>query len=206
MEPGAPRRGREIRQAHARRQIRRVEEPRRPDRQTVRGVREPAGHGPQGPAPPFMAAQGTPPDAAQATGRPGPGRTEPLGVPGVPQPHPRDRRTRPGRPAVMGPTSSGQSNWAVQTPGSRRPTTGSRPPSAWPTDSTTSPTSSPWSCSDAADPTYAHHNQEPNPRKQQKPQFCIGPRQQYHHRGMKSHGARRRISSKTKSAAKPQSA
>ena len=35
MKPGAPRRGREIRQAHARRQIRRVEEPRRPDRQTV---------------------------------------------------------------------------------------------------------------------------------------------------------------------------
>ena len=68
MEPGAPRRGREIRQTHARRQIRRVEEPRQADRQTVRGVREPAGHGPQGPALPFMAAQGTPPDAAQTTG------------------------------------------------------------------------------------------------------------------------------------------
>ncbi|KEY26833.1 hypothetical protein BL72_06130 [Bifidobacterium longum subsp. longum 72B] len=66
--PGAPRRGREIRQTHARRQIRRVEEPRQADRQTVRGVREPAGHGPQGPALPFMAAQGTPPDAAQTTG------------------------------------------------------------------------------------------------------------------------------------------
>ena len=68
MEPGAPRRGREIRQAHARRQIHRPEEPRQADRQTVRGVREPAGHGPQGPALPFMAAQGTPPDAAQTTG------------------------------------------------------------------------------------------------------------------------------------------
>lgn len=30
---------------------------------------------PQGPVPPFMAAQGTPPDAAQTTGRPGQGRT-----------------------------------------------------------------------------------------------------------------------------------
>ena len=68
MEPGAPRRGREIRQTHARRQIHRPEEPRQADRQTVRGVREPAGHGPQGPALPFMAAQGTPPDAAQTTG------------------------------------------------------------------------------------------------------------------------------------------
>ena len=68
MEPGAPRRGREIRQAHARRQIHRPEEPRQADRQTVRGVREPAGHGPQGPALPFMAAQGTPPDDAQTTG------------------------------------------------------------------------------------------------------------------------------------------
>ena len=48
MEPGAPRRGREIRQAHARRQIHRPEEPRQADRQTVRGVREPAGHGPKG--------------------------------------------------------------------------------------------------------------------------------------------------------------
>ena len=98
MEPGAPRRGREIRQAHARRQIHRPEEPRQADRQTVRGVREPAGHGPQGPALPFMTAQGTPPDDAQTTGRPGRDRTGPPGVPGVPQPHPRDRRTRPKDP------------------------------------------------------------------------------------------------------------
>ena len=92
------RRRREIRQAHARRQIRRVEEPRRPDRQTVRGLREPAGHGPQGPALPRMATQGTIEDPAQAPARTGPGRTEPLGVPGVPQPHPRDRRTREENP------------------------------------------------------------------------------------------------------------
>ena len=98
VEPGAPRRRREIRQAHARRQIRRVEEPRRPDRQTVRGLREPAGHGPQGPALPRMATQGTIEDPAQAPARTGPGRTEPLGVPGVPQPHPRDRRTREENP------------------------------------------------------------------------------------------------------------
>ena len=116
-----------------------------------------------------MTAQGTPPDDAQTTGRPGRDRTGPPGAPGVPQPHPRDRRTRPKDPAVMGPTSSGQSNWAVQTPGSRRPTTGSRPPSAWPTASTTRTIPSPSSCSAAADSTYAHHNQEPNPRKQQKP-------------------------------------
>ena len=77
---------------------RRVEEPRRPDRQTVRGLREPAGHGPQGPALPRMATQGTIEDPAQAPARTGPGRTEPLGVPGVPQPHPRDRRTREENP------------------------------------------------------------------------------------------------------------
>ena len=35
---------------------------------------------------------------AQAPARTGPGRTEPLGVPGVPQPHPRDRRTREENP------------------------------------------------------------------------------------------------------------
>ena len=68
-----------------------------------------------------------------------------------------------------GPTSSGPSSWATPTPGSRRPTTGSRSPSAWPTASTTSTTSSPSSCSAAADSTYAYPNQEPNPRKQQKP-------------------------------------
>ena len=51
----------------------------------------------------------------------------------------------------------------------RRPTTGSRSPSAWPMASTTSTTSSPSSCSAAADSTYAYPNQEPNPRKQQKP-------------------------------------
>ena len=68
-----------------------------------------------------------------------------------------------------GPTSSGPSSWATPTPGSRRPTTGSRSPSAWPMASTTSTTSSPSSCSAAADSTYAYPNQEPNPRKQQKP-------------------------------------
>ena len=68
-----------------------------------------------------------------------------------------------------GPTSSGPSSWATPTPGSRRPTTGSRSPSAWPTASTTRTIPSPSSCSAAADSTYAHHNQEPNPRKQQKP-------------------------------------
>ena len=68
-----------------------------------------------------------------------------------------------------GPTSSGPSSWATPTPGSRRPTTGSRSPSAWPTASTTRTIPSPSSCSASADSTYAHHNQEPNPRKQQKP-------------------------------------
>ena len=71
-------------------------------------------------------------------GRPGPDRTEPPGVPGVPFSRiPEIVEPARRRSAVMGPTSSGQPNWAVQTPGSRRPTTGSRSPSAWPTASTT---------------------------------------------------------------------
>ena len=41
--------------------------------------------------------------------------------------------------------------------------------------STTRTIPSPSSCSAAADSTYAHHNQEPNPRKQQKPLFCAIP-------------------------------
>ena len=39
--------------------------------------------------------------------------------------------------------------------------------------STTRTIPSPSSCSAAADSTYAHHNQEPNPRKQQKPLFVL---------------------------------
>ena len=115
-----------------------------------------------------MAAQGTPPDDAQTTGDQA--RTErTAGCSGRPTAASPRSSNPPGRSAVMGPTSSGQPNWAVQTPGSRRPTTGSRSPSAWPTASTTRTIPSPSSCSAAADSTYAHHNQEPNPRKQQKP-------------------------------------
>ena len=55
---------------------------------------------------------------------------------------PRSRNS-PGRFAGAGPTSSGPSSWATPTPGSRRPTTGSKSPSAWPTASTTSTTSPP---------------------------------------------------------------
>ena len=75
----------------------------------------------------------------------------------------------PGKSGDDGPTSSEPSGLDPPTPGSRRPTTGSRSPSAWPMASTTSTTSSPSSCSAAADSTYAYPNQEPNPRKQQKP-------------------------------------
>ena len=171
VEPGAPRRRREIRQAHARRQIRRVEEPRRPDRQTVRGLREPAGHGPQGPALPRRATQGTIEDPAQAPARTGPGRTEPLGVPGVPQPHPRDRRTREEirrrRPDILRTIQLGYSNARLEAFNNRI-----KAPSAWPTASTTSATSSPSSCSAAADSTSDYHNPQSNPRKQQKPRFC----------------------------------
>lgn len=49
---------------------------------------------PQGPALPRMAAQGTPAHPAQAPDRPSHDGTEPLGVPGVPFAHTRDRRTR----------------------------------------------------------------------------------------------------------------
>ena len=150
VEPGAPRRRREIRQAHARRQIRRVEEPRRPDRQTVRGLREPAGHGPQGPALPRMATQGTIEDPAQAPARTGPGRTEPLGV-----------------PDILRTIQLGYSNARLEAFNNRI-----KAPSAWPTASTTSATSSPSSCSAAADSTSDYHNPRSNPRKQQKPRFC----------------------------------
>ena len=116
-----------------------------------------------------MTAQETPPDDApnDRPTRPGPNWT--AGCSGRPTAASPRSSNSPERSAVMGPTSSGQSNWAVQTPGSRRPTTGSRSPSAWPTASTTRTIPSPSSCSAAADSTYAHHNQEPNPRKQQKP-------------------------------------
>ena len=70
-----------------------LKNPRRPDRQTVRGVREPAEHRPQGPALPFMATQGTIEDPAQAPARTGQGRVEALGVPGLAFTHTRDRRT-----------------------------------------------------------------------------------------------------------------
>ncbi len=74
------------------------------------------------------------------------------------------RKIRRRRPDIIRTIRLGSSN-----SGSRRPTTGSRSPSAWPMASTTSTTSSPSSCSAAADSTYAYPNQEPNPRKQQKP-------------------------------------
>lgn len=53
------------------------------DRRTGGGVRKPATHGPQGPALPFMAAQGAAAHPAQALPRPGQERAEPLGVPGL---------------------------------------------------------------------------------------------------------------------------
>ena len=68
--------------------------------------------------------------------RPGVRRTQPLGVPGLAQPHTRDRRTLQ-RSNADAPTSSGPSGWATPTPDSKHPTTGSRSPSAWPTASTT---------------------------------------------------------------------
>ena len=76
--------------------------------------------------------------------------------------------------APGGAEPGGRFTRAVRTRGSRRSTTGSRSPSAWPTASTTSTTSSPWSCSDAADSTYDYHNPQSNPRKQQKPHINTG--------------------------------
>ena len=74
VEPGEARRGREDHGAHARRQVRGPEEPRRPDRQTGGGVREHQKRGSQGPALPRMAAQGTPAHPAQTPPRTGPRR------------------------------------------------------------------------------------------------------------------------------------
>lgn len=74
-------------------EIRRAQEPRRPDRTAIRSVGDAQGHGSQGPALPVMATQGTPQDAPAPTRRTSRGRAGTMDLPGFPQPHPRDRRT-----------------------------------------------------------------------------------------------------------------
>ena len=86
----------------ARRQIRRAQEPRRPDRTVGHGPRRAQGHGSQGPALPIMATQGTPQDAPAPTRRTSRSRIETMDLPGLPQPHPRDRRTMQEDPQTQG--------------------------------------------------------------------------------------------------------
>ena len=84
LEPSATQTSRRDNETHARRQVRRIEEPRQPDRQAVRGVRKPEEHGFQGAALPRMTTQGTIEDPAQTPLRTSQGRVEPLGVLGIP--------------------------------------------------------------------------------------------------------------------------
>jgi len=96
-----------------------------------------------GPALPFMAAQGT---AAHPARAPPPDRAKgelnrwvfQASHSRIPEIVELSQKT-----GDAAPTSHAPSNRAAPTPGSRRSTTGSRSPSAWPTASTASPTSSP---------------------------------------------------------------
>lgn len=114
-----------------------------------------------------MTAQGTPPDDAQTTGDQA--RTElnrrvfrasHSRIPEIVEPA---RKIRRHGPDILRTTELGCSNARLEASDNRIKVT------AWPTASTTRTIPSPSSCSAAADSTYAHHNQEPNPRKQQKP-------------------------------------
>ena len=73
VEPGEARRRREDDEAHARRQVHGPEEPRPADRTAGRNPHGTEEHGPQGPALPRMAAQGTIEDPAQTPPRPSQG-------------------------------------------------------------------------------------------------------------------------------------
>ena len=74
------------------------------------------------------------------------------------------KKIRRRRPDILRTIQLGYSNARLEAFNNRI-----KAPSAWPTASTTRTIPSRLSCSAAADSTYAHHNQEPNPRKQQKP-------------------------------------
>ena len=135
VEPGPARQRQDGDRGDARRQIRRAQEP--------GGSHRTAGHGSQGPALPVMATQGTPRDAPAPAHRTSRGQAETMDLPGLPQPHPRDRRTMQEDPQTQGRHPPKPSDSATPTPGSRHSTTRSRSPSAWPTASDTSTTSSP---------------------------------------------------------------
>ena len=78
------------------------QEPRRPDRTAIRSVGDAQGHGPQGPALPVMAVEGTPQDAPAPTRRTSRSRIETMDLPGFPQPHPRGRGTVQEDPQTQG--------------------------------------------------------------------------------------------------------
>ena len=93
-EPGPARQRQDGDRGDARRQIRRAQEP--------GGSHRTAGHGSQGPALPVMATQGTPQDAPAPTRRTSRSRIGTMDLPGLPQPHPRDRRTMQEDPQTQG--------------------------------------------------------------------------------------------------------
>ena len=115
-----------------------------------------------------MTAQGTPPDDAQTTGDQA--RTElnrrvfrasHSRIPEIVEPA---RKIRRHGPDILRTTELGCSNARLEASDNRIKVT-----IRMAYGSTTRTIPSPSSCSAAADSTYAHHNQEPNPRKQQKP-------------------------------------
>ena len=116
-----------------------------------------------------MAAQGTPPDAAQTTGDQA--RTElnrrvfrasHSRIPEIVEPA---RKIRRHGPDILRTTELGCSNARLEASDNRIKVTIRM---AYGFHHANNP-HRPRSCSAAADSTYAHHNQEPNPRKQQKP-------------------------------------
>ena len=105
--------------------------------------RKPATNGPQGPALPFMAAQGTAAHPARAPPDRAKGELNRWVFQASHSRIPEIVELSKKKTGDAAPTSHAPSNRAAPTPGSRRSATGSRSPSAWPTASTASPTSSP---------------------------------------------------------------
>ena len=138
VEPGQARREHNGDRGDARRQIRRAREPRRPDRTPIHGPRHTRRRGSQGPA----TARGSSGNSCASPSN-GPKRNSNDGSAGRPAAASPRSSNHAGRSADAATTSSQPSGSAVPTPGSKRSTTRSRSPSAWPTASATRTTSSP---------------------------------------------------------------
>ena len=141
-EPGQARREHNGGRGDARRRIRRAREPRRPDRTPIHGPRHTRRRGSQGPAT-ARGSSGNSCARSRASPSNGPKRNSNDGSAGRPAAASPRSSNHAGRSADAATTSSQPSGSAVPTPGSKRSTTRSRSPSAWPTASATRTTSSP---------------------------------------------------------------